>query len=437
MVYRTTVLMLALFTASAFVAAYGQQEEANRHQFETKVRFVYLDRDFGNDANDRTQTALGFEGNYLSPRFADFVAVGLSAYVAGKIDADGAVVEDLLTVNDGELDGFALLGQSFLDLALGDAGSVKGGRTLQKSMFLASSGARALPDTYQGANIQFGPGEGFSIYGMVYDKWSRRARDDFESFATDVSAEGDIDWVGIAGLRYASDVFSAELEYLRSDDYLGKLGLRGSYLPDIGSDNGKLKLTGGVFTSKNDGDLFVVGAAGKLDDEDLPGSVAGVTPSENDGLGGYVDVEWRKAGFTVGATLTLIDEIWLESNFTGDHGTNPFPTAAAVSGADLTNTGETVWGGRIGYDWPGIVEGLSTTLQFVDGSGAENTVSPALGTADERWWQIDVRYKVPVVSGLSLHAIYHDYTADETGSVDGVGDDDRDIRLYVDYVHRF
>lgn len=93
-------------------------------------------------------------------------------------------------------------------------------------------------------------------------------------------------------------------------------------------------------------------------------------------VGGYLDLEWNKGGFGAGITLTLIDEIWLEDNFAGVHGTSPFPTTSRA-GPDLTNTGETVIGGRIGYDWRDAIEGLYTTFHFARGYGAENSTSTA------------------------------------------------------------
>lgn len=434
---RGIVICSLVFLSTALSPAWGQDAGQNPHKLQAKVRLVHFDRDFGNDANDREQTALALEGNYVSPRFGDIVGIGLSAYVVEDIADDGLVTADVLTVDNGEVDGFSLLGQAYADIALGSSGSAKLGRMLHKSMFLTSSGSRAVPNTFQGASVNFGATDNLSLYGAVFDKWSLRTSDEFEGFATDTSAEGDIDWVGVAGLRYQSGGYAFELEYLRSQDYLSKLGLLGSYSPAMAEGSGKLKFTAGVFTSSSDGDLFVTGSeSGDLDDEDAPGAATGVSDSNVDGLGGYLDMEWKKNNLTAGITLTLIDEIWLEDNFAGDHGTSPFPTTSRA-GPDLTNTGETVLGGRIGYDWSDVIKGLSTTFRFADGYDAENSVSPALGTADERWWEVDVRYKVVAVPGLAFRGIYHDYKSDETGSVDGVKDGDRDIRLYLDYVYNF
>ena len=242
--------------------------------------------------------------------------------------------------------------------------------------------------------------------------------------------------MGLIGAKYKWDAFTLEGEYLVSKDFLRKFGVRGTYKHQL-ADDSNLKFSGGIFTSSDDGDLFVTRSeSGDLDDEDVPGSQAGVTPSENDGLGGYVDVAWQKDNIQLAAAFTIIDEIWLEDNFTGDHGTNPFPTRSRV-GPDLTNTNEKVVRLQFGYDWKDIAPGLKTTLAAAHGWDAENSVDSALGTADETWWEVHVRYKVPFVKGLQFTGIYHDYESDETGSVDGVKDDERDIRLYLDYVYTF
>ncbi len=162
------------------------------HVIATKVRLVHFDRDFGNDNNDREQTALAFELNYTSPQFGDLIGLGVSGYAVQDINDSGLVREDVLTLDDDELDGFALIGQAYVSLTLGDKFSAKLGRQLHKSLFLSSSRSRAVPNTFQGVSANVQAIKGLSLYGSVYDKWSRRARDEFDGFATDESEERDI-----------------------------------------------------------------------------------------------------------------------------------------------------------------------------------------------------------------------------------------------------
>ena len=57
-----------------------------------------------------------------------------------------------------------------------------------------------------------------------------------------------------------------------------------------------------------------------------------------------------------------------------------------------------------------------------------------IGTADEEWWHFELNYRTPRIKGLRLRSIYHKYNADEVGKVDGVKDDERDIRFYIDFI---
>ena len=114
--------------------------------------------------------------------------------------------------------------------------------------------------------------------------------------------------------------------------------------------------------------------------------------------------------------IAKIDEIWLEDNFSGDHGRNPFPTRSTV-GPDLTNTNETAYRLKLDYDWKDILPGLKTSFAIGFGKDAENSVSSSLGTADEDWREVRIDYKIPALKGLKFRGIWHDYNSDETGSV--------------------
>jgi len=405
------------------------------YQLKTKTRFVFFDREFEDPANDRTQSALSITADWTTPQYAGWFGVGLSPYFVQDINATGRIAEDVLTVKDGEAQGFALIGQAFVNLTPLDGLALKIGRQTHKSMLLSSSGSRAVPNSFQGVSATFKPNQSLSLYGSVYDRWSPRASNEFKEFRTDQSSEGAIDYLSVIGLSYKLDAFKIDAEYLNSKDYLSKLGLRGTYTAKL--ENSSLKLTGGVFTSSDDGDLFVTRAeSGDLDDEDVSGSVAGSTKSDNDGLGAYIEAAWKTGNVELSAALSKFDDIWIEDNFTGDHGTNPFPTRSRI-GPDLTNANETVAKVALKYDWKQIVAGLETTLAAAQGWDAENSVDPALGSADEEWRELVVSYKVPAVKGLKFTGIWHDYNSDKTGRVDGVKADETDIRIYLDYNYAF
>ena len=423
--------MMTVLTAGQAMAA----DNADTYQLKTKSRLVHFDREYENPDNDRTQSAFAITADWSTPMFGDWIGVGISPYFVEDLHSGGRVREDVLTVKDGKNQGFALLGQAFVMLTPLDKLSIKLGRQTHKSLLLSSSGSRAVPNTFQGINTRFQLSDNVHLYGAVYDKWSPRASDSFEGFATDQSREGDIDYVSVVGIGYSLDSFRADVEYLNAKDYLSKLGLKISN--KIRFDRSSLKLTAGLFTSSDNGDLFVTGAeSGDLDDEDVTGSVTGVTKSKNNGLGAYIEAQWAVNNVELTAAVAKFDDLWIEDNFSGDHGSNPFPTRSRV-GPDITNTNETAAKLALMYDWKDLVPGLQTTVAAGHGWDAENSVNDALGSADEDWREVVVGYKVQGIKGLKFKAIWHDYSSDEVGSVDGVKPDQTDIRVYLDYSYAF
>lgn len=425
-----TGIIAALAVGQALAA-----ETDNTYQLKTKSRLVHFDREYEDPDKDRTQSALAITADWTTPAFGNWIGFGISPYFVEDLHSGGLVREDVLTVKDGKNQGFAILGQAFVSLTPLDNLAIRVGRQTHKSMLLSSSGSRSVPNTFQGLNSHFRIADNFSLYGAVYDKWSPRSNDSFEGFATDQSQEGDIDYVSVVGFSYSLDSFRAEMEYLNAKDYLSKLGLKVSN--SISFEGSRLKLSAGLFTSSDNGDLFVTGAeSGDLDDEDASGSVAGQTKSKNDGLGAYVEAKWSVNNIELTAALAKFDDLWIEDNFSGDHGTNPFPTRSRV-GPDVTNTNETAAKLALRYDWKDHIPGLETTVAAGHGWDAENSVNASLGRADEDWREVVVGYKFQAIDGLKFKAIWHDYNSDEVGSVDGVKPDQTDIRVYLDYSYAF
>ncbi|KAA3649569.1 MAG: outer membrane porin, OprD family [Proteobacteria bacterium] len=407
------------------------------HSLELKARGIYFDRDYENDANDRSQSALGLQLNYESPYFWDVIGIGLSGYSVTELGASGRLTSDILSVDgDGDVhESFGKLGQAFVKLKYQDMVSAKLGRQVHKSMLLSSSGSRAIPNSFSGGTIDITPVKGLKVYGAMYNEWSPRSDAHFYEFKTDRSAEGDIDYIGLVGVSYSSGPFSVNVEHLKADNFLSKTGLVASYTFAL-AEKSKLKLTGGVHTSRDDGDLFVTGSeSSELDDEDVAGAVAGRTASDNDGFGVYVAADWTFGNVLLGGAVSKFDGAWIEDNFAGDHGTNVFPTGGVL--ADFSNRDELVWMAKLGYDWKDYIKGLKTTISYKSGSGARNSHVPSLGKADESELALDVRYAIPVVKGLGVRYTYLDYKSDKTGRLDGVKEDERDHRLYLDYTYRF
>ncbi|QIZ78899.1 OprD family porin [Ferrimonas lipolytica] len=389
-----------------------------------KSRTVYFDRDYEKRSSNDSTLAQGLELNYQSGEISDFFTVGASFYGVANIKSSGSAGGNILPSGSHAGDvrgGFGKVGQAYIGLSLVEDSNITLGYQKTKTMLLASSGSRAIPSTFRGitGNYQW---QSFKVYGYVFDEWSRRGDDEWESFET-VNGD-DIDYVWGFGTTFKQGKWQADAEYLNSDNYLAKYGIRGSYSDKLAG--GKIKLSAGIFFSEDDGSAFKAGSDKNLDNID-----------SNDGQVYYLDANWNYQMLTFGVAFAQVDEIWIEDNFAGDHGTNPLPTRAPI-GPDLTNAEETIWQGRVGFDFAGIVDGLTINMTYTEGKDAENAkLGAAGGTADEDYWAIDTRYNVAAVKGLKLRWLYADYNSDETGSVGGVKDDEKDHRVYVDYSYKF
>lgn len=428
---------LAMPVLAACVLSPAIAAEADGHKLELKARAIHFDRNFDTPSNDRKQSGLGLQFNYESPYFEDMIGVGLSGYSVTELGSSGRVTNDVLKINDagGFENSFGKIAQAFVKIKYKDFMQAKFGRQLHNSMLLTSSTSRAIPNTYSGASGQITPIKDLRLYGAVFDRWSSRTSAGFEGFRTDRSTNGSIDTISLLGTEYKNGASEFRGEYLRSQHFLSKFGLVGSYSMPL-ANKSKLKLTSGFHATNFSGGLAVTGAeSAELDDEDLTGSVPGVTPSRKNGTGIYAQADWKAGNLSLGGALSKFNGTWIEDNFTGDHGTNVFPTGGVL--ADFSNRDELVWMLSSGFDWKDYVKGFTTKISFKRGTGAKNSANPALGAASEREFALDVRYKIPLVKGLSMRYLFLDYNSSKTGRLDGVKEDEKDHRIYLDYAYRF
>lgn len=79
-----------------------------------KVRAIHFERQYENDKNDRTQSALGIELNYASAMLGDVIGFDISGYHMQKIASSGFETSDIITKdNRGDMDnGFSNIGQA-------------------------------------------------------------------------------------------------------------------------------------------------------------------------------------------------------------------------------------------------------------------------------------------------------------------------------------
>lgn len=422
------------------------------HEVVLAAKTVYWnDRSVANQlstvTNNYQQAAQGLEANYKSPYFAGWIGLDASLYGVVKLSDSGVPTTSLLEVgNNGKLvDSNLALAQAAIKMKFGDMAQVKVGRQLQNSLLLKSSGTRAVPDTYSGVSGTLTPTQGLKVYGSVYDQWRARSSADFERFRTESTGTvpNAIDYIGIVGASYAAGPLAITAEYLSAKDYLAKYGVVASYVIPMNKD--ALRLSGGVFNSRDAGSLFVCGAEKEMD-------CTGTARISHNATGVYIDVDWKVSDWTLGAAVSKFDGLWIEDNFAAnavqagklnqDHGTNPFPTSSAL-GPDFTNNGETAWSVRAGYKWTSILPGLSTSFKYVKGTGAKSSNLSNAAVGEESYRELTVRYDFESVKNLGITYIYGNYSSNvdkysASTNIKGMTRSSWELdRLYLDYSYKF
>jgi len=428
------------------------------HKLELKARAVYWNDESVAYPSSSTpnpkpssyeQSALGLQLNYQSPYWADFIGFDASLYGVTKTGSSGTPTTNLLEVgNNGRVeDSYVTAAQALIKLKYQDTAQLKVGRQIQNGLLLRSTNTRAVPDTYSGASASVKPFDGLTIYGAIYDQWRSRSTGEFEKFRTEATKAGvanAIDYISIVGASYANGPLLVTAEYLNSKSYLSKFGLVGAYT--IPLDKNSLKLSSGLFTSRDAGSLFVCSAERDLD------CGTGTQRISNDGMGVYIDGEWKLSNVTIGAAVAKFDGFWIEDNFavnatrtgglTQDHGTNPFPTAAGL-GPDLSNRDELVGSVRLGYDFKDYIRGLKAAFKYAQGTGAKSSNQENLAVGSENYREFNLQYAIPFVKNLSARYAYMNYDShikngSTTATIKGMSRQDwEQHRLYIDYSYQF
>lgn len=426
----------------------------DQHELEAKVRGVYWNDEgtgfpTASVPNPKTisyeQSALGLELNYKSPFWGKVIGFDASAYGVQKLGDSGTPTSQLVEVgNNGQLqDGYAAVGQAFVKLKWGSSALVTAGRQRHDSLLLKTTTNRAVPDTYSGVQAVLNLAPGVKVHGAVYDKYRARTTDRFADFRTEASGRHAIDYIGILGASYVAGPLAVTSEFLNAKSYLSKFALIGAYTVPLTASS--LKLSSGVLTSRDAGALFVCGAEREVD-------CVGSSRISNDGMGIYLDAEWKINNVTLAAAAAKFSGLWIEDNFavdaertgtlTQDPGTNPFPTSATI-GPDFTNNDETVASVRLAYDWKDYVPGLRTAFKYSRGTGAHSSNLTNAAEGKESYREVDVRYDVAFLKNLSVRYLYLNYDSRIDGgspsaTIKGLLRQDwEQHRFYLEYGYRF
>lgn len=89
--------------------------------------------------------------------------------------------------------------------------------------------------------------------------------------------------------------------------------------------------------------------------------------------------------------------------------------------SDFNSNGQKAWGFSAGYDFEGVVDGLSVKGIYVMGE---------VKSEDETEYNLDINYAIPQVEGLTARLRYANNTVEAKGADDVVKTDTRVILKY-------
>lgn len=409
-------------------------QEGNHHNFQASIRFAHYDRDFANQKNDRVQNGVGIALSYQSPQFLDYFRIGASYQLSQPFLVDGQKREDVFAFDGQQVTNHHFFGEAYLEIHPTKTAKLTIGRQTTRSMFLYSK-TRVLPTTFRGLNMHWVVTDGLALYGSVFDQWSRRANGAFEAFDTAISTDGAINYIAIAGGEYTKNQLNIRFEYLHVHHYLNKWAVKQTYAIPLTQSlvpttfNMHLAAIG----LSSAGSLFAIGADPRLD---VAATAVAGTAQQYRSVAGYVGISLANHTDEVGIYYTQFSDLWLERNFAGDHGANPFP--GKTIGPDLTNKHEQVWMLEYKKKWQSVgLPNLKTRLAFAHGSNIENTVSQHLGQGHEYWVETDIKYTFATIPALKTRLRYRVYRSEVSGVVNGIRQSQNDLRFTVDYQYTF
>jgi hypothetical protein len=399
------------------------------------LQLTYYDRNYNSAQNNRAQSALSATLAHKQSLANGRFELGGAFYAVQKIANSGRVIEDVLTISEGELSGFALIGEAHARFRPSERLSVLIGRFKHKSLLLKSK-TRAATSTFEGLGFDYSPSEDANFYAHRFYRWSARASDEFSGFDTNTSNNSAIPYLTIIGAKltnFSSKAWpvKSNIEYLESKNYLRKFGIASS-IEHILLTGNTIRLSSGLFFSRDAGNLFANGANDALDY---------LTSSSTDrqqhrGFGGYIAFHYSQGNSTFGVTHSFFGDPWLEDSFADDHGTTPFPTK--TYGPELSNKNERIW--KLEYSHRhehGWAQGLQNRLSWARGTGAQNSINAELGSGSESWLELDLRYSPKFFKKLEARMRYRIYQSELVGQIAGIKDDRSELRLTINYSSDF
>lgn len=372
----------------------------------------------GDHDDSSSQWAQAIRADYSSGFFENIVGIDINAYYALKLGAshvDANSNPGVLPVDSkGDSGSYGKTGYA-IKFNLMDMGVLKYGRMQLNTPLVNDSDSRALPSMSEAfyGDIAY---ENFSAHAVWATKSNAKTQSGFMDYMTnDEDGKSSKEPVKAVGGVY---------------DFGNGLGLSADYATQ--TDFAKKYLTEVTYSSEVDDIGFDLAAQyGKL----------AYQGAEKDGLAANVDdsisawgvkVDFSVQQATFGLAYTKVDDAdGLENynfNWAGeeDQDDTGYFGYNAIQYSDFNSRAQKAIGVNAGYDFAGVVDGLSANAIYVT-SDFKNTAGKKL---DEKEYNLSLKYAFPQFEGLTAQLRYAENTKENDGAKDKVIKDTRFIVKY-------
>ncbi|KEQ16711.1 OprD family outer membrane porin [Endozoicomonas numazuensis] len=405
---------ISALSAAIFMATSAQANAfLDDSSLNLELRNYHMTKGQDDGANDRStsQWAQGIRADFTSGYFENIVGLDFSAYYSLKLGASHADLKPgLLKVDSkGESHSYGKTAYA-IKFNLADMGVAKYGRMFLDTPLVNNSDSRVLPSLSEGfyADLNY---EGLNVFGAWVTKANGKTESAFTDYiGVDSNAKVDEEAVKTLGGSY---------------DFGNGVEVNAAYATQ--NEIAQKYLTEATFSTTYNG--VGLGFAAQYGQVQLDGLLERAaklanldTKQTSYGLKAEANVD--KASFGVAYTKVKSNDYdsyligWnSEDDDTGYFGYN------SIQISDFNSSGQKAWGFTAGYDFEGIVDGLTVKGIYVMGETKPQ---------DETEYNLDINYAIPQVEGLSARLRYAKNTVDSdtSGVKDVVKTDTRIILKY-------
>ena len=407
---------LSALAAAIVIASTAQANELlSDGSLDINLKNFYLDKQTAGDSD--VQWSQAISANFVSGFYGNIIGFDLGGHYALKLRGDvdaGDTSPGLLPIDqNGKAASYGKTSYA-IKVNLADMGLAKYGRMFLETPLLHNNYSRSLPGLTEGFYAE-GNFEGLNMYGIWATKYNIRTKSGFKELQFDDKKEA----VKVLGGGYDfGNGLATNLSVGQQNDFARKYYLDLGYAMEMQS----VSIDGSLLYSRNN----FLGVTKTTAQDD------GLDSSQNV-WGAKLAAEMHQA--TLGLSYQRVSQsgnpfisVWAgqdqaqivdERDFFG-------PNSLMIS--DFDGDGQKSWGLHAGYDFAGMVDGLSVDMRYAKGGiDSKNNVYDT----DEKEYNLTAAYALPQIENLSVAAQYAKNTA--TLKASNIKATRKQIRFIVKY----